>query len=247
MRYVHDQRGVAAIEFAFILPVLILLVFGAIEFGYFFLEAQRAARVVDQVARELDADPADPAIYALANQYRGGGRTVCLSSHPTMAQALSNSCSANSYTLPPPSAALTESYIEIIARKDTTSLSGLIDNLLPKVYEEQTIRVNETASGCSNEAIRQHPGCLLQYRAVGCPTTVDTSVIGMNKELKCVGGELRCDWSSFSMPAAALLAPTLSPASVAIINDNPGSDCPSHGTVCTLGSGPLLPTMCGAP
>ena len=48
MRYLHNNRGVAAVEFAICLPILILLVFGSIEFGLMFYNKQ----VVTNASRE---------------------------------------------------------------------------------------------------------------------------------------------------------------------------------------------------
>jgi Flp pilus assembly protein TadG len=33
-RYIHQNKGTAAIEFVFVLPVFLVLIFGCIEFGY---------------------------------------------------------------------------------------------------------------------------------------------------------------------------------------------------------------------
>ena len=48
MRYLHNNRGVAAVEFAICLPILIVLVFGSIEFGLMFYNKQ----VVTNASRE---------------------------------------------------------------------------------------------------------------------------------------------------------------------------------------------------
>ncbi|MFV9692161.1 MAG: TadE/TadG family type IV pilus assembly protein, partial [Desulfobacteria bacterium] len=48
MRYLHNKRGVAAVEFAICLPILIVLVFGSIEFGLMFYNKQ----VITNASRE---------------------------------------------------------------------------------------------------------------------------------------------------------------------------------------------------
>jgi Flp pilus assembly protein TadG len=48
MRYLHNNRGVAAVEFAICLPILIVLVFGSIEFGLMFYNKQ----VITNASRE---------------------------------------------------------------------------------------------------------------------------------------------------------------------------------------------------
>ena len=40
MRYLHNNRGVAAVEFAICLPILLLFVLGSIEFGLMFYNKQ---------------------------------------------------------------------------------------------------------------------------------------------------------------------------------------------------------------
>ena len=44
----HNQKGAALIEFAIVLPLLLLLVFGAIEFGLLFYNKQ----VITNASRE---------------------------------------------------------------------------------------------------------------------------------------------------------------------------------------------------
>jgi Flp pilus assembly protein TadG len=48
MRYLHNNRGVAAVEFAICLPILLLLVLGSIEFGLMFYNKQ----VITNASRE---------------------------------------------------------------------------------------------------------------------------------------------------------------------------------------------------
>lgn len=71
-RRLRDQRGAAAVEFALVLPILLLLVFGIIEFGFIFnrwITVTHAAREgvrVLSLTGDIEDDPAalDTAIFA---------------------------------------------------------------------------------------------------------------------------------------------------------------------------------------
>jgi Flp pilus assembly protein TadG len=48
-----DERGASAVEFALILPVLLLLVFGIIQYGYYFFAAQNGSSVAREAVRKV--------------------------------------------------------------------------------------------------------------------------------------------------------------------------------------------------
>lgn len=48
MRYLHNNRGIATVEFAICLPILLLLVLGSLEFGLMFYNKQ----VITNASRE---------------------------------------------------------------------------------------------------------------------------------------------------------------------------------------------------
>jgi len=58
----HNQKGVAIIEFAIVLPLLLLLVFGAIEFGLLFYNKQVITNASREGARAaiVKPDPKNP-------------------------------------------------------------------------------------------------------------------------------------------------------------------------------------------
>lgn len=55
------DRGAAAVEFALVLPVLLLLVLGAIDWGYFFFVQQVVTNAAREAARVGSLTPYDPA------------------------------------------------------------------------------------------------------------------------------------------------------------------------------------------
>ena len=53
MRFVTDQKGATAVEFAFVMPVIITIVFGCIEFGLIFLSYNSAGHASWDTTRQL--------------------------------------------------------------------------------------------------------------------------------------------------------------------------------------------------
>ena len=48
-----DQRGAAAVEFALVLPIFVALVFGIIQYGYYFWTAESANSAAREAARRV--------------------------------------------------------------------------------------------------------------------------------------------------------------------------------------------------
>lgn len=49
----YDEGGAAAVEFALILPVLLLVLFGIVQYGYYFFAAQNGSSVAREAARKV--------------------------------------------------------------------------------------------------------------------------------------------------------------------------------------------------
>lgn len=49
----RTDRGAAAVEFALVLPILLLIVFGLIQYGLYFYSAQTGSNTVNAAARQL--------------------------------------------------------------------------------------------------------------------------------------------------------------------------------------------------
>lgn len=74
MSITHDQRGAAAVEFAFILPVMLLLLWGIVTFGHVLFirttlsrAAEDAARAIAGIPNPVQADIKDAAVDALVS------------------------------------------------------------------------------------------------------------------------------------------------------------------------------------
>ena len=71
----NRSRGAAAVEAALVMPILLLVTFGAIKYGWLFLRAQQitnAARYGARVAIRADASPTDVTT-AIANLMTAAG------------------------------------------------------------------------------------------------------------------------------------------------------------------------------
>lgn len=65
----HRQAGAAVIEFAFIFPILLLLVYGAVVYGYVFFLSQSVNYAAQQAAEAaMSVDPADPDAVSLRQE-----------------------------------------------------------------------------------------------------------------------------------------------------------------------------------
>ena len=53
LKHVKDARGAAAVEFALLAPMFIVLVFGMIQFGYFLWTAEYANSAARETARKI--------------------------------------------------------------------------------------------------------------------------------------------------------------------------------------------------
>ena len=75
MKSTRCRRGIALIEMAIVLPVLILMTLGLIEYGWMFLQAQQitnAARQGARVGATIDAGAAD-VVTAISNAMTNAG------------------------------------------------------------------------------------------------------------------------------------------------------------------------------
>ena len=152
-KFLRNQSGVAVIEMAFILPLLLLFVFGAIEYGMFFLKANMNSNNVASAALAVQNEPGDPSHRQLLLQsslLNNAGNVVCASSFQTIAEASAGNCAAGQWnTLAPPSLPddQTAYFVLIKSDVDSKSLSGLFDEggmfgaLMPPNIARQIVKV----------------------------------------------------------------------------------------------------------
>jgi Flp pilus assembly protein TadG len=60
-RGARRDRGAAAVEFALVLPILLVIVFGLIQYGLYFYSAQTGSNTVNAAARQLSVGNCDTA------------------------------------------------------------------------------------------------------------------------------------------------------------------------------------------
>ena len=63
----HSTSGVAAIEFALIAPVFLLILFAVIEFGLYFVKTEMVERTVSHVDSSLQLNPTGTDIADIVN------------------------------------------------------------------------------------------------------------------------------------------------------------------------------------
>jgi Flp pilus assembly protein TadG len=80
----RSQRGAAAVEFALIMPILLMLVFGAIQYGIYFWSSQGGSDAARSASRSaatsepIACDAFRDAVVAQINRYRADGTRVTI-------------------------------------------------------------------------------------------------------------------------------------------------------------------------
>lgn len=156
--FIRNQSGVAIIEMAFILPILLLFTFGAIEFGMFFLKANMNSNNVAAAAAAVQNDPGDPSNINLLMQgslLSSARNEYCAMSYLTFQAAENGGCVNGRWeTLEPPGmpAGQTAYFVVIRSSIESRSLSGLFDeggmfgDLMPDNERQQVIKVSTSSN-----------------------------------------------------------------------------------------------------
>jgi Flp pilus assembly protein TadG len=79
-QWVRGQRGAAAVEFALVLPILLVILLGIIDFGLYFYNDLQLTHVARDAARYLSVGLVDEAEDVVANAHVTGNVTITGSS-----------------------------------------------------------------------------------------------------------------------------------------------------------------------
>ncbi len=109
-RLPHDERGAAAVEFALVLPLLLTIVFGTIEWGYYFFTREIVVNSAREGARAgtlqyaPPTSPSDVAVTAATDYLTNAGldaaRATVTAVNAGGACPASSSCIRVLYTFP---------------------------------------------------------------------------------------------------------------------------------------------------
>lgn len=145
-----NSQGVAAIEFAIILPLLLLLLLGAVEIGFYIYKKQNVSRSVSLTANAIQASPTNPNLQL--DSLKTGGKTIpygteghyiCAQAYDTMDNASSGSCNEGGWDLAKPNNVGEGSpyYVYLKAFSTYSSITGFGDviNTLGLVDFEEDI------------------------------------------------------------------------------------------------------------
>ena len=135
----REDRGAALVEFALVLPILALLIFGTIEFGWAFSQSLDVRHGAREVARlfVVDYDDGDPTT--------------------TPAQGIvSEACSrmddsqASTVTVTTPGGTAVGEYVTVRLTRQHTGLTGFVDFALPtNLTSEVEMRIEQEPSWAS--------------------------------------------------------------------------------------------------
>jgi Flp pilus assembly protein TadG len=136
-----DERGVVLVEFAIIFPVLLLVIFAVMEFGWYFIRLEAVNHAVSitaaAIANGTATTQADAELKASgAVQFGTGGNYICAQAYSTNAAALAANpyCTSSSWSL----GSSSTPYVAIVAYAAPMALSGFINQILPSSVQNPT-------------------------------------------------------------------------------------------------------------
>lgn len=146
-KFQRNEEGVAALEFAIVLPLLLLLILAVIEFGAYFIKDQTAINGIGAVADQLRKNPTDPKIQTRAQTYGGtflgfdkNPNFFCAQAYADDTIAATSSCVDGWDTARPDGVLDNEQYfIAIAARSEKLSIA--LSSFLPDINRTDVVTV----------------------------------------------------------------------------------------------------------
>lgn len=146
--FLKKEDGVAAIEAAFVLPILFAIVFGGIEFGTYFLKAQTNASNIAAASHAVQQDPGDPSNIELlsgAGLLSAEERVSCAKSFLSLEAARNGNCVNGQWdTLKPSNMPDDQTAYFVLIRSGASevSITGLFDEIVPDIDSRQVVKLS---------------------------------------------------------------------------------------------------------
>ena len=152
-RLAKDNSGAAVIEFALILPVLLLILLGVLEFGLWFLRDQVVQRTTTTAASAIQQDPTNPDTEADAYasgasfvDYTLTGNYICAKAYKLRDDAKANLCAAGDWatTTPTGVTAGTAYYVALVANVNQNSVTTMFSKYIPPIKITSVFKAGES-------------------------------------------------------------------------------------------------------
>ena len=205
-KIIKNNAGAVLIEMAIALPVLLLLIFGGIELGLYFIKQHITARAVDSVVIPLQLNPNDPRreiemqirnsgmgfiVFSLGNK---AGNYICVRAYSDFANAQKNLCKpinsfddgwhpeASHWLLNP----IQPYYLAIVAHVEYKNLLGM-GAILPPINEYHVFQVSPSIMQNSGEKFI--PPAVPQ--AISREATTNNPTAGDNADINAAAQQLQ--------------------------------------------------------
>lgn len=149
--FAKDKSGVAAIEFAIVLPILIFLIIGAIEFGIHLLAGQTAQRSVASITDSIQKNPTDANLFQVAQdsglsftQFNVEPNFFCAKSYATLEESQESGCEKGDWDTSAPLgiSKTTPYYVSLRAYAEPLTV-GILTEYLPVIDYASNFQVSQ--------------------------------------------------------------------------------------------------------
>lgn len=186
--FIGNRDGVALIEFAFVAPILLLLIVGAMEYGIYFLKSMSSSRALSSASQIVMQNPTDPTNQTFANRPMSfGAHDVCAKAFPTLAAAEAGTCSGKQWNTAAPAGVPGAYYVTLQTRGTTQSITGLFSSFLPAINHKEVVKVQPNGGG----------GTTNESETASCPAGNALVSTGTG-DVKCQPVQIACKTKSKS-------------------------------------------------